>query len=133
MGEQRDSSGWAGWTAFAGIMMMMIGGFHAIQGFAAIIEDTFFSVTPNYIFEFDVTTWGWTHLITGIIVLLAGIAVFSGAVWARAVGVTVAFLSAIANFAWLPYYPVWSIILITVDVFVIYALIVHGRELAEYR
>ena len=125
------ATGWAGWAIFAGFMMILIGGFHAIQGLAAVIEDRFFAVTPNYIFEFDVTTWGWIHLIAGIIVAIAGFAVFRGAVWARAVGVTVAFISAIANFAWLPYSPVWSIVVITVDVLVIYALIVHGRELAS--
>jgi hypothetical protein len=112
-------------------MMIMIGGFHAIQGFAAIIKDNFYAATPNYVFEFDVTTWGWIHLIAGILVVLAGFGVFTGAVWARTVGVIVAFASAIFNFAWLPYSPVWSIIVITVDVLVIYALIVHGRELAS--
>lgn len=129
---QNDSTtGWAGWSAFAGMMMILIGGFHAIQGLAGILEDNFYAVTPNYVFEFDVTTWGWIHLIAGIIVVLAGFGVFSGAVWARTIGVIVAFLSALANFMWLPYSPVWSIIVITVDVLVIYALIVHGRELAE--
>jgi hypothetical protein len=76
------------------------------------------------------TTWGWIHLIAVIVVFLAGLAVFKGSVWARTVGVIVAMLSAIVNFAFLPYYPVWSIIIITVDVLVIWALIVHGRELA---
>ena len=120
----------AGWAVFAGVMMILIGGFHAIQGFAAILKDNFYAVTPNYIFEFNVTTWGWIHLIAGIIVVLAGFGVFSGSVWARTVGVIVAFISAVVNFAWLPYSPVWSVIVITVDVLVIYALIVHGREVA---
>jgi hypothetical protein len=131
MQERSSQTGWASWAAFAGIMMIMIGGFHAIQGFAAIIKDNFYAATPNYVFEFDVTTWGWIHLIAGILVVLAGFGVFTGAVWARTVGVIVAFASAIFNFAWLPYSPVWSIIVITVDVLVIYALIVHGRELAS--
>ena len=129
-GMQRDSStGWAGWVAFAAFMMIMIGGFHAIQGLAAILKDNFYTVTPNYVFKFDVTTWGWIHLLAGILVILAGFGLFSGATWARTVGVILAFVSAIANFAWLPYSPVWSAIMITVDVLVIYALIVHGREL----
>lgn len=129
--QQRTTTGWAGWAAFAGIMMIMIGGFDAIQGLAAVIKDNFYAVTRNYVFEFDVTTWGWIHLIAGVIVLVAGIGVFSGAVWARTVGVIVAFGSALTNFAWLPYSPVWSIIVITLNVFAIYALIVHGRELAS--
>jgi hypothetical protein len=127
--QEDTTTGWAGWAAFAAFMMILIGGFHAIQGFAAILKDDFYAVTPNYVFEFDVTTWGWIHLIVGVIVVIAGFAIFSGAAWARTIGVIMAFLSAIANFAWLPYYPVWSVIVITICVLVIYALIVHGREL----
>lgn len=129
--QDRSATGWAGWAAFAGMMMILVGGFDVIQGLAAVIKDNFYAVTPNYIFEFDATTWGWVHLILGVIVVLAGFGIFSGAVWARTVGVIVAFVSALANFAWLPYSPVWSIIVITIDVFVIYALIVHGRELSS--
>jgi hypothetical protein len=127
--QEETTTGWAGWAAFAAFMMILIGGFHAIQGFAAILKDDFYAVTPNYVFEFDVTTWGWIHLIVGVIVVIAGFAIFGGAAWARTIGVIMAFISAIANFAWLPYYPVWSVIVIAICVFVIYALIVHGREL----
>jgi hypothetical protein len=129
--QEDTTTGWAGWAAFAAFMMILIGGFHAIQGFAAILKDDFYAVTPNYVFEFDVTTWGWIHLIVGVIVVIAGFAIFSGAAWARTIGVIMAFISAIANFAWLPYYPVWSVVVITICVLVIYALIVHGRELAS--
>jgi hypothetical protein len=129
--QEETTTGWAGWAAFAAFMMILIGGFHAIQGFAAILKDDFYAVTPNYVFEFDVTTWGWIHLIVGVVVVIAGFAIFSGAAWARTIGVIMAFLSAVANFAWLPYYPVWSVIVITICVLVIYALIVHGRELAS--
>jgi hypothetical protein len=126
----REPSGWAiGWTWFAGLMMVMIGFWHAMAGLVAIVNDTFYAATPKYVLKFDVTTWGWIHLLAGILVILAGFGLFSGAAWARTVGVILAFISAIANFAWLPYSPVWSAIMITVDVLVIYALIVHGREL----
>jgi hypothetical protein len=129
--QEQSTTGWAGWAAFAAFMMILIGGFHAIQGLAAIVKDNFYAVTPNYVFEFDATTWGWIHLIGGIIVVIAGFSIFSGAVWARTIGVIVAFASALANFAWLPYSPVWSVVVITIDVLVIYALTVHGRELAS--
>jgi hypothetical protein len=138
---QRDEmTGWAGWAAFAGLMLIMIGVFHAISGLAGILEDEFYSFAPAigteatgdvYFLQFDATTWGWIHLIGGIIVGLAGLAVFSGAVWARTVGVIVAVISVIANFAWLPWYPVWSLVMITVGILVIWALTVHGRELAR--
>jgi hypothetical protein len=88
--QEQSTTGWAGWAAFAAFMMILIGGFHAIQGLAAIVKDNFYAVTPNYVFEFDATTWGWIHLIGGIIVVIAGFSIFSGAVWARTIGVIVA-------------------------------------------
>jgi hypothetical protein len=129
--QYREPSGAAvGWILFAGILMIMIGIFHAISGLAALIEDDFYVTTPNYLLEFDVTTWGWIHLIGGIVVLLAGFGVFAGRTWARAVGITLAGVSAIANFAFIPYYPLWSLTIIALNIFVIWALAVHGRELA---
>jgi len=127
--QQEVSSAAVGWTVFAAVMMWLIGGFHAIAGLVALIEDEFYVLTPDYIFQFDVTTWGWVHLIVGIVVILAGAALFSGAVWARTVGVILAVVSILANFAWLPWYPFWSIIMITVHFFVIWARTVHGRDI----
>lgn len=129
MTQQEVSSAAVGWTVFAAVMMWLIGGFHAIAGLVALFEDEFYVLTPDYIFKFDVTTWGWIHLIAGIVVVLAGAALFSGAVWARTIGVILAVVSILANFAWLPWYPFWSIIMITVNVFVIWALTVHGRDI----
>jgi hypothetical protein len=129
--EQRRSGTAVGFTIFASVMLMLIGVFHAIAGLAAIFENEFYAVTPNYILEFDVSAWGWIHLIWGIIVLLAGFGVWSGAVWARTVGVTVAGISALANFAFIPYQPVWSLLIIALDVMVIWALTVHGRDIVE--
>jgi hypothetical protein len=132
MSQQRTStySGTAvGFTVFAATMMIMIGVFQAIAGIVALINDEFYVVTQEWVFQFDITTWGWVHLLLGIIIGLAGAALFSGAVWARTVGVIVATISAIVSFAWLPWYPVWAIIMITVDVFVIWALTVHGRDI----
>src|SRR4029450_8671205 len=81
--RDREPSAWAiGWTWFAGFLMIMIGVWHAIAGLSAIIDDEFYVTTRNYILKFDTTTWGWMHLILGILVLLAGFGVFSGAVWA---------------------------------------------------
>ena len=128
MSEQR-SSGAVGWTMFAGVMMILIGAFHAIAGLAGILEDEFYAVTPNYVLEFDATTWGWVHLIGGVIVLFAGFSVFKGAVWARTVGVIIAAVSALVSFAWIPFYPVWSIVVIAIDVAVIWALTAHGRDI----
>lgn len=126
----QERSQWAvGWTMFAAFMMIMIGVFHAIAGLAGIIEDEFYAVTPNYVFEFDAAAWGWIHLLLGIVVVLAGFGLFSGAVWARTVGVILALLSAIANFAFIPWYPIWSIVIIAINVAVIWALTAHGRDI----
>jgi hypothetical protein len=129
--EDRRSSGAVGFAMFAGVMMIMAGIWHAIIGFVGILEDQFFVATPNYLFEFDATTWGWIHLIAGIIVAIAGFGLFSGAVWARVVGVVLASLSMILNFAFIPFYPLWSITIIAVDFGVIWALTAHGRDIVE--
>jgi hypothetical protein len=109
-------------------MMMMIGFWQGIAGLSAIIDDQFFVVVRDYVLKFDVTTWGWIHLVLGTLILLAGFAMFSGAVWARTIGVILAIFSAIAGFGWLPYYPVWGILITFAAVAVIWALTAHGRD-----
>jgi hypothetical protein len=125
------TSGWAiGWTAFAAMMMFLIGIWHAIAGLVAISEDQLYVVGQEYIFQFDVTTWGWIHLILGVVVFFAGVGLFTGAVWARTVGVFLALVSAVVAFAWIPYYPFWAIMIAASAVFVIWALTAHGRDVA---
>ncbi len=129
--ETEPSSAAVGLTVFAAVMLMMIGTFQAIAGLIAILNDEFYVVGKEYIFQFDVTTWGWIHLLLGVLAAVAGYFVLKGAVWARTVGVLVAVGSAVFNFAWLPYYPIWAIAIITLDVFVIWALTVHGRDITK--
>jgi hypothetical protein len=125
-------SGWTvGFVYFAGALMILIGIFHVIGGLAAIFEDEFFVIGRNYVFDLDVTAWGWIHLIGGLIVIAAGIGVYNGAPWARTVGVIIAGLSAIANFFYIPYYPVWSVLIIALDILVILALLAFSREAAR--
>ena len=127
---REEPPGWAaGFIVFAAVMMMMAGVFQALQGLIAIFENEFYVQTRNYLFKFDATAWGWIHLILGIIVALAGWGLLSGRTWARVVAITLAVLSAIANFLWLPYYPFWSLLIIALDVFVIWALAVYGGRL----
>ena len=128
----RATSGWAvGFILFAAIMMIMTGVFQALAGLIAIFENEFYVATRNYLFKFDATTWGWIHLILGVIVALAGWGLLSGRTWARAVGITLALLSAIANFLFIPYYPFWSLLIIALDVFVIWALAAHGGDVRD--
>lgn len=115
----------------AGCLLMLVGLFHMIMGLVAVVNQDFYVVGQQYVFQFNVTVWGWIHLVLGAVVLVAGVYLFRGAVWARTVGVIVAVVSAIANFAWLPHYPIWSLLIIALDVFVIWALVAHGRDVVR--
>jgi hypothetical protein len=125
-----EPTGWVGWIVFAASMMILLGIFHAIEGLVALFKDEYFVVGTNgLVVDIDYTAWGWAHLIGGIVVALAGMALFTGRTWARVVGVVVAMVSAIINIAFLAAYPVWSTIMIAIDVLVIYALTAHGAEM----
>jgi hypothetical protein len=125
------SSGAVGLTVFAAVMMIMIGIFQSIAGIVALVNDEFYVVGEELIFQFDLTTWGWIHLLLGVLIALAGVGLFSGQVWARTVGVILAVISAVVMFAWLPWYPLWAILIITLDVFIIWALTAHGRDITR--
>ena len=120
-----------GFIMFAGVMMIMAGSFQAFSGLVAIFENEFYVTTPNYLLQLDATSWGWIHLLLGLLVVFAGFAVLNGMVWGRIIGVVLAVLSAFANFAFIPYSPFWSTLIIAVDIFVIWALTVHGRDITR--
>ena len=109
----------------------MLGAFNIIQGFAAVFTDDVFVPTEGGGVILDVTGWGWTHIIIGLLALLAGYGLFSGATWARIFAVIVVMINAVAQLASLNFHPVWSVIVITLDVLVIWAVIVHGGELRD--
>jgi hypothetical protein len=130
----QERTGWAGWVVFAGVMLVLVGAFQAIDGLVALFRDEIYLVRPDgLVVNVDYTVWGWVHLLLGIVLIAAGAAVFSGRIWGRTIGVIGAIISAVLNFAYIGAYPVWSILIITIDVIVIYALIAHGGELREPR
>jgi hypothetical protein len=130
MSEHRAPSASAiGAAMFAGSIMIMIGVFGALSGLAGILRDDFYVAAPHDLYKFDTTAWGWVHLIVGIVIVFAGYGIFSGAVWARTLGVIMAMISAITNFMFIPYYPFWSILIIALDVWVIWALAFRGDDL----
>lgn len=131
MAKNSNSNVWAGWTVFASFMMIMIGFFQAIVGLTAILKDDFYVVAPKALITVSVTSWGWVHLLLSVLVIFAGYAVMDGKVWGRTIGVLLALGGAIVNLAFIPYYPIWSIMLVIVNVVVIYALTVHGRDIIE--
>ena len=117
-----------GMTAIAAVLMMLSGVWNFLEGLAAVLKQQFFVVLPNYAFNVSVSGWGWTHLILGLVVAAAGLCLFLDMTWARITGVALASVSAIANFLYIPYFPVWSIIVIALDVFVIWALLMPRRH-----
>jgi hypothetical protein len=116
-------SGWAiGGLTFAATMLVLIGIFQVIAGLVAIFNDDFYVLTQNYTFDLDVSGWGWIHLIIGIAVILTGYFLYAGATWAGVTAIVLAVLSAVSNFFFIPYYPFWSILVIALAVWVIWAL-----------
>ena len=118
-----EPSGWAlGGIAFAASILTLAGFFQAISGLVAIFDDDFYVVTRNYTFDLDVSAWGWIHLIIGSALLATGLGLFARQPWAGVVAIMLAMLSALANFFFIPYYPIWSLLVIGLVVWVIWAL-----------
>jgi hypothetical protein len=126
---ERRSGGAIGFTMFASIMLMISGSFQIIAGLAGIFENEFYVTTPNYFLELDASAWGWVHLIWGVLVLIGGLGLLGGSLWGRTLGVIAAAGSMLANFAFIPLFPVWSIVVIAIDIGVIWALTAHGRDI----
>ncbi|MFC0528375.1 DUF7144 family membrane protein [Phytohabitans kaempferiae] len=123
MAKSSTSRAWAvGGLVFAATVMILLGIWEVFVGIAAIVNDQFFVVGPNYTYNLDTTAWGWIHLALGVLAVVAGFFLFTGAAWARAVGIALAALVAINNFVFLPYYPLWSLAMIALAVFVIWAV-----------
>lgn len=133
MSNTPQRSGWAGWAVFAGIVMIIAGAFDALLGLAAIISptNTLFLSAGEGILLFDLAGWGWWHLIIGLAIVLVGIFVLRGATFARVIAIILVSLNAISQLALLGVQPWWSMIVIALDILVIYALTVHGRELKQ--
>ena len=122
---RREEAWVSGLIVFAGALMIVAGTYHALAGIAALARDTVYVSTPGYVYSFDLTGWGWVHLLLGVLVAVAGVAVLRGQPWGRVVGIVLAALSLVANFLFVPYYPIWSLLIIALDVAVIWALAVY--------
>jgi hypothetical protein len=120
---------WTGWVAFAGVMLIIGGILNAFYGLIAVLNDEWVVWGNRASVYLDISQWGWIHLIMGLVVVLAGVGVFSGNFLARSVGVIAASASLITNFAFVPAYPIWSLVVVAIDVIVIWALIAHGKEM----
>ena len=121
--EQQPISGWAaGGITFAATMAALVGTFQILQGLVAVLNDDFYVVTRNYTFDLDISAWGWIHLIVGAVMLIVGFGLYARALWAVIGGLAIAMLSALSNFFFIPYYPIWALLLIGLDVWIIWAL-----------
>lgn len=126
-----EVSGWVGWIGFASVMLYLAGLFHVIAGIAALLNDKVYVLTPQAQWSFDITQWGWIHIIGGILAIFAAASLMQGKGYSRTIAIIVALLSAAANMSFIPVYPIWSLLIIAVDVLVIYSVVVHGSELKD--
>jgi hypothetical protein len=118
-----EVSGWAiGAIAFAATIMTLIGTYQALAGLVAIIDDEFYVVARNYTFDIDVTVWGWIHLIIGALIVATGLCLFARQTWAGVAAIMLCMLSALSNFFFIPYYPIWALLVIGLNIWVIWAL-----------
>ncbi|MFD6064874.1 DUF7144 family membrane protein [Rhodococcus wratislaviensis] len=118
----------AGTSLGAAVIMVTVGFIQFCQGIAAVAEDEVFVRGVDYVYKFDLTTWGWIHIVLGALVAIVGLSLFTGATWARVAAIIVAAISILANFLWLPYYPGWSLLIIALDVVVIWAVSTWNPE-----
>ena len=114
-----------GTTAFAGVMLATVAVFQILESISALAKDDVYVRGLNYVYNFDLTTWGWIHLLIGVIALAVAIGILLGQTWSRIAGIAIAALGALSNFAFLPYTPVWAIVIIAFNAFVIWALCVQ--------
>jgi hypothetical protein len=123
MGTDDRKQAWARGGMFgAAALLFLVGVFHFFTGLSAVIDDQNYFVGPNYTYAIDTTAWGWIHMIGGVVLVLTALALLSGRTWARVVAIAVVTLSAIANFFFIPYQPIWSLLMIAIDVFAIWAI-----------
>ncbi|MER5306827.1 hypothetical protein ABT034_03360 [Streptomyces sp. NPDC002773] len=127
-----SSGAWAaGGTLFAGVLMLVTGFMDVLQGIAGIAEDDVYTRVGDYVFKFNLTAWGWIHLILGVILVIAGYGILKGAEWGRVAGIALASLNVLLHFLFLPYQPWWSLFSMAVSIFVIWALATdegYGRD-----
>lgn len=122
-------TGWVGWAVFGGVTMIVLGAMNAIYGLVALLNDDWAVWTNRGVVFLDITQWGWVHLIVGGIVAIAGVGVLTGNGVARLVGAVVVALAMLVSFVALPVYPLWSLVVLTLEALVLYALLAHGGEL----
>ncbi|MFF3325103.1 hypothetical protein [Streptomyces sp. NPDC002889] len=126
--SDKAESAAGGLVTFSAVMLFIAGVLDLFRGIMAIAQDDIYVRTPNYVFKFDLTSWGWIQLILGVLAILVSIGLFARATWARMTAVALAGLLIIENFLTIPYYPLWSIVLIALYSFIIWSLLTVNPE-----
>lgn len=129
-GTTATPSGWVGWIWFAAVMLIVLGAFNVLSGLVALFRRGYYIVGDSGVLVFSLLGWGWIHLIIGVLAIAAGIVLFKGAMWARVAAIVLVGINALSQLAFLAAYPVWATLIIALDVLVIWAIVVHGGELA---
>jgi len=129
-----EVTGWVGWIGFASLLLFISGFFSLVEGFVALFRKTlYYHAATNTVYVLDYTQWGWIHIIVGILALTAAGSLMSGNMYGRVIAVILALVSLVANMAFIPVYPIWSILVIVIDVLVIYAVVVHAKEMQQLK
>ena len=126
---KKEVTSWVGWVYFAGILLVVSGVFEMIAGLTALLNDKFYAVAQQSLLVFDITHWGWAHMLIGLLMIVTGTSVMTGSTWSRVVAIVLAVLGVIAQFAFISAYPIWSIMVIVIGILIIYSLAVHAGEL----
>ncbi|WUH92968.1 hypothetical protein OG900_24545 [Streptomyces sp. NBC_00433] len=118
----------AGGTVFAGVLLVVAGIMAVLEGIVGIAKDSVFVVSGGYAYKFNVTAWGWIHLVIGVLAVLVGLGLLRGEAWSRYAGIGIASIALLANFMFLPYQPAWSLIMIGIYVFIIWSLATYHSK-----
>ncbi|MFC4831816.1 hypothetical protein ACFPEL_05275 [Actinomycetospora chibensis] len=128
-----DADTGMGWVRFAGVIMVVIGGFGVIEGFVALLTPNYYVTAGGAVLTFSLTGWGWVHIILGALVLATGFGLLGTASsWARVAGIVFVTINMLVQFAWLPAYPLWGILAIVLDVVVLYALVATWGQRTDW-
>ena len=126
-------TGWVGWIVFASVMMILVGTFQVVIGLTSLFKSGYYVVpSQDLLVNVNFTAWGWTHIVLGALAVAAAFGLLAGQMWARVVGIAMAVVSAVVNMAFIAAYPLWSIMVITLDVLVVYAISMHGKEAKNF-
>jgi len=131
LSNYRRPTAWAGFVVLAAVLMCIVGIFNIVTGLVAVFNDTIYSQRGSITVALDVTGWGWFHIVWGLLLLGTGMALYAGQTWARVTAIVLVALNMITQLMEMPAYPLWSLVILALDILILWAIIVHGEELRD--